>query len=239
MKKYQLITLSLLACGYTSSLQAANLITNGSFEQTTFSGQTVAGTEGFVAQPGWTFGIGIGGQGSYGTSGFWNAQGTDTPFNASQGTQFATINGADWSSSLVTVPISLTLGQQYTFSFDTRLLAAYNGEWSAAISPSSSMKLAVALHRNNGDSNDFNYVNSQIVVDNLSSWNSNSFTFTSARNDSDVRVSVYTLMGDNVNSHVYAAVDNFQLTAVPEPSSFAMVLGGIANLLLIRRRRVA
>jgi hypothetical protein len=101
------------------------------------------------------------------------------------------------------------------------------------------MKLAVALHRNNGDSNDFNYVSSQIVVDNLSSWNSNSFTFTSARNDSDVRVSVYTLMGDNVNSHVYAAVDNFQLTAIPEPSSFAMVLGGIANLLLIRRRRVA
>jgi hypothetical protein len=34
-------------------------------------------------------------------------------------------------------------------------------------------------------------------------------------------------------------VDNVQLTAIPEPSSFAMVLGGIANLLLIRRRRTA
>jgi hypothetical protein len=99
------------------------------------------------------------------------------------------------------------------------------------------MKLAVALHRNNdGDPNNFNYVDSRIVVDNLSSWNSNSFTFTSARNDSDVRVAVYTLNGDNEFSHVFSAVDNFQLTAVPEPSSFAMVLGGIANLLLIRRR---
>ena len=36
-------------------------------------------------------------------------------------------------------------------------------------------------------------------------------------------------------------VDNVQMNAVtvPEPSSFAMVLGGIANLLLFRRRRTA
>jgi hypothetical protein len=240
MKKYQLITLSLLACGFASSLQAANLITNGSFEQTTFSGQTVAGTQNFVAQPGWTFGIGAGGQGSYGTSGFWNAQGTDTPFNASQGTQFATINGADWSSSLTTVPISLTAGQQYTFSFDTRLLAAYNEEWSAAISPSSSMNLLVALQRNiPNDPYNVNYVVQSIVVNNLSSWNSNSFNFTALRDDSEARITIYTLNGNNLDSHVYSAVDNFQLTAIPEPSSFAMVLGGIANLLLIRRRRVA
>ena len=32
------------------------------------------------------------------------------------------------------------------------------------------------------------------------------------------------------------SVSAFQLTAVPEPSSFALVVGGIANLLLIRRR---
>ena len=40
----------------------------------------------------------------------------------------------------------------------------------------------------------------------------------------------------------YAQINAFQvrdITAIPEPSSFAMVLGGIANLLLIRRRRVA
>ena len=36
-------------------------------------------------------------------------------------------------------------------------------------------------------------------------------------------------------------VDNIQMNAVtvPEPSSFALALGGIANLLLIRRRRTA
>jgi hypothetical protein len=44
------------------------------------------------------------------------------------------------------------------------------------------------------------------------------------------------LNGDNQFSHVFSAVDNFQLTAVPEPSSFALAFGGIANLLLIRRR---
>ena len=40
----------------------------------------------------------------------------------------------------------------------------------------------------------------------------------------------------------FAQISAFQvrdITVIPEPSSFAMVLGGIANLLLIRRRRVA
>jgi hypothetical protein len=31
-------------------------------------------------------------------------------------------------------------------------------------------------------------------------------------------------------------IDNFVVTAVPEPSTYALVLGGIATLLLIRRR---
>ena len=34
------------------------------------------------------------------------------------------------------------------------------------------------------------------------------------------------------------SVSAFQLTAVPEPSTYAMVLGGLLNLSLIRRRRV-
>jgi hypothetical protein len=241
MKKYPLIALSLLACGFMSSLQAANLISNGSFEQTTFSGQTVSGTGNFVAQPDWTFLIGSGGQGSYGTNGNWSVQGTDnTPFNASQGNQFATLNGADWSSSLVSSPISLTAGQQYTFSFDTSLLAAYNGDWSARISPSSSWSLLVALQRNvPNDPYNVNYVVESIVVNNLSSWNSNSFTFTALRDDSEARISVYTLNGDNEDSHVYSAVDNFQLTAIPEPSTYAllMLVGAFGMISSSGRRR--
>jgi hypothetical protein len=34
-------------------------------------------------------------------------------------------------------------------------------------------------------------------------------------------------------------IDNFVVTAIPEPSTYALVLGGIATLLLIRRRRAA
>ena len=34
------------------------------------------------------------------------------------------------------------------------------------------------------------------------------------------------------------SVSAFQLTAIPEPSTYAMVLGGLLNLSLIRRRRV-
>ena len=34
------------------------------------------------------------------------------------------------------------------------------------------------------------------------------------------------------------SVSAFQLTAIPEPSTYAMVIGGLLNLSLIRRRRV-
>jgi hypothetical protein len=34
------------------------------------------------------------------------------------------------------------------------------------------------------------------------------------------------------------SVSSFQLTAIPEPSTYALVVGGIATLLLIRRQRV-
>ena len=78
------------------------------------------------------------------------------------------------------------------------------------------MKLAVVLaHNEAGDPNNVNYVDSRIVVDNLFSWNSNSFTFTAGANDSSVRVFVYTLSGDNEFSHVFTAIDNIQLNAVP------------------------
>ena len=193
-----------------------NLIDNGSFEQTTISTQTNA------QQPGWNYITDTyywGGKVDFGSDNNWNAQGTNTPFTASQGTQFAVLNGTDWGTLLKTADankISLTAGQQYTFSFDTRLLSAYNGDYSAAIAPASSMKLAVVLaHNEAGDPNNVNYVDSRIVVDNLFSWNSNSFTFTAGANDSSVRVFVYTLSGDNEFSHVFTAIDNIQLNAVP------------------------
>ena len=236
MKKYQLITLSLLACGFTSSLQAANLITNGSFETNagTITTQTTA------QQPGWTSVAGEGESVIFGIGSFWNVQGTSTPFTASEGVTIAILNGADYSAGLFSDAVSLVAGQSYTLSYDTRLLSAYNGDFSAPITPNTSMGLAVALQSNDG----FNplttlYFDEHVVVNNPSSWNTQTFTFTSAISSAHVRLSIYSHSGDNSGSHVYTAIDNFQLTAVPEPSSFAMVLGGIANLLLIRRRRVA
>lgn len=58
--------------------------------------------------------------------------------------------------------------------------------------------------------------------------------------------STYTYTGTNptitrvgfVSDGSGGQVDAFQLTAVPEPSTYAMVLGGLLNLSLIRRRRV-
>ena len=145
-----------------------NLIDNGSFEQTTISTQTNA------QQPGWNYITDTyywGGKVDFGSDNNWNALGTNTPFTASQGTQFAVLNGTDWGTLLKTADankISLTAGQQYTFSFDTRLLSAYNGDYSAAIAPASSVKLAVVLaHNEAGDPNNVNYVDSRIVVDNL------------------------------------------------------------------------
>jgi hypothetical protein len=38
------------------------------------------------------------------------------------------------------------------------------------------------------------------------------------------------------SNDAFGTIDNFSLTVVPEPSTYALVLGGIATLLLIRRR---
>ena len=51
-----------------------------------------------------------------------------------------------------------------------------------------------------------------------------------------------TLIGQQFNVKISGsaiAVDNVALTAVPEPSTYACLLGGIAALLLFRRQRMA
>jgi hypothetical protein len=61
-------------------------------------------------------------------------------------------------------------------------------------------------------------------------WNSTSF-----RIGADQQSAYLVFLGSaNSRGYVYSASADF--TAVPEPSTYAMVLGGIATLLLIRRR---
>jgi hypothetical protein len=232
MKKYQLITLSLLACGFMSSLQAANLISNGSFEQTTIPTQTTA------QQPGWKSVAGYGESVTFGTASFWNDI-TASPFTASQGTQIAILNGADYSAGLLSDRVSLTAGQSYTLSYNTRLLSAWNVDWSA-IAPNSTMGLAVALQSNDG----FNplytfYFDPHVVVNNPSSWNTQTFTFTPTFSSDYVKLSIYANSGDNSSSHVYTAIDNIQLNAIPEPSTYSllMLVGAFGMISSSRRRR--
>ena len=232
MKKYPLIALSLLACGFMSSLQAANLISNGSFEQTTIPTQTTA------QQPGLTSQVGAGESVTFGTASFWKDYITASPFTASQGTQIAILNGADYSAGLFSDRVSLTAGQSYTLSYDTSLLSAWNGDWTATIAPNTSMGLAVALQSNDGvNPLTTLYFDPHVVVNNPSSWNTQTFTFTSAISSDYVKLSIYANSGDNSSSHVYTAIDNIQLNAIPEPSTWLLLAGSLTVMMLLRRRR--
>lgn len=232
MKKQLWILVTAVAVMFTLAHAQAAIVTNGSFEQTPIPTYTSD------QQPGWYSNGGSGGNVQFGTASTWNVQGTETPFTASQGTQIAIVNGSDYGAVLKTADadvFSLTANQKYTFSFDTRLLSAYNADWSAGIAPDSSMGLVVALQHNEFSEPVVTYYAATTVVDNLYAWNSTAFTFTPTADDSSVRVFVYSFSGNNVDSHVYTAIDNVQLTAVPEPASLALL--GLSAVMLLRRRR--
>lgn len=65
---------------------------------------------------------------------------------------------------------------------------------------------------------------------------SGNFTLNSTVNDAKINIAFENTAFGTTGSHAYIGVSNVSL--IPEPSSFVMVLGGIGAF-VIRRRRVA
>lgn len=73
----------------------------------------------------------------------------------------------------------------------------------------------------------------------INSWNTTSVSFTAAQSGfANLEVFTYN-NGWSPNGYVYSGVDNFNLQAIaiPEPSTWAMMLGGLGMMMVIQRIR--
>jgi hypothetical protein len=221
-----LITLAALAISATAS--AANLISNGSFELGPLPAAAPDYPKTWSAPEGWAT---LGGDTSFGQGGVAYS------ITAPDGGYLASIGGnASWTAGVATAEdywFSLTQGQQYTLSFDAAGQAAYNDGFAPVDWEQWKMGLYYSIN--------YQDVNKTGVVDAgvfpiFNTWTTTSVSFTAAQSGL-ASLSVYTYNnGWSATGYVYSAVDNFNLQAVPEPSTYALVVGGIATLLLIRRR---
>jgi hypothetical protein len=71
----------------------------------------------------------------------------------------------------------------------------------------------------------------------INSWTTTSVSFTAAQSGfANVEVFTYN-NGWTPDGYVYSGVDNFNLQAVPEPSTWALMLGGLGMMMVIQRIR--
>ncbi len=196
--------------------QAASLLVNGSFEDTTnFVNQgndTMSLLNGDMSMTGWTV---------TGDSLAWIGPANPFGGSASDGSYFLDLtdypNGPPFGG--VSQTISTQTGSVYTLTFD--------------LGSSSSYGLPAAITATAGST-------SQTFTSTLTgtnNWESETMTFIGTGSPTTI-----TLIGSAGNA--YIGLDNVSLTAtsrgVPEPGTWALLLGGIGGLgAVLRRRRAA
>jgi hypothetical protein len=224
-----LITLTALAISATAS--AANLITNGSFELGPLPAAAPNYPVTYTAPEGWYT---VSGDTQYGPASTWGLTPPD-------GTQLAVFGGsASFEGGTATSEdyrFSLTQGQQYTFSFDATGVSAYTAGFSPVAWEQWKMGQYYTVRYKGGALNNTTAVEGVVFPVAINNWTTTSVNFTAAQSGfATVEVFTYNNGWAGNVAYVYSGVDNFVLQAVPEPSTYALVLGGIATLLLIRRR---
>ena len=219
------LPIALLASG--ASLQAAQIFANTSFEGGSSTGWILSGTQ----------------------SGYSDAIGLATDFgitvNPSAGDYVLKLTGdAGWAQQNATATIAANTS--YTLSYDIWLDSS-NPQWSG--------QARAYFMMNNGDAwagplSQFYSTGAGGIAnpaaDYLATgqWYSVSRTVDASFINANPNL-IGTIIGvafsinPQESGGITYYVDNVQMNAVPEPSSFALALGGIANLLLIRRRRTA
>ena len=207
-----------------TSSQAANLLLNGDFTATSM---LPGGYVGQISDSGyilenwtitsipWLFGTG---NGAYG--------------NAQEGGFGSNFVGLSQFSSLEQ-SFSVTAGTSYQVSFYQAQIANSDGTGLSVLNTIildaggiSSGQLSLSAGNTTALSNPGGGVYTAST-----GWQLFSFTFTP-----DTTTTATLMIGGDKSYNGYEAVDNYSVMAVPEPSTYALVLGGIATLLLIRRR---
>lgn len=198
--------------GMTAASQAAIVVAggNGNFESTLVDDMTYFGPEngiyngGFTSVEGWTFSGGT-------NSTFMWLFTTPNPYGPVLGTYSLNLTqgNADFANVATTTVTGLTVGQNYTLSFDTAVRSGTPG------SPSMTVKV---------DGSTLDTITTAVGT----SYVTKSYSFTAAGPSATLEfdyagtVNTWGFMLDNVN-------------VVPEPS--AALLGGLGLLALLRRRR--
>src|SRR5215813_12902360 len=193
--------MTLLAAG---RLAHANLLTNGSFELGTFTNQgndTETFTAGATTMTGWTT-----------VGNFVSWIGATNPFllSAQDRSFFLDLTGYHTGGPFggVKQTVATTPGQEYALSF---YLGSYTARWGGP---------PVSILASAGGTNETFTDN---TITKSSTWTREALTFTATGS-----TTVITLTG--ATGDEYIGLDNIDLSPVPEPSTWALRLFGVAGL---------
>ena len=235
--QFRKITLALAAATALSALsaQAANLVVNGGFEATTNGkGQLGFNTNatGWTNVNGYTFLYAPGSVdssgaiGEFGNVSMWgtNNGGANAFPNSPTGGNFIAFDSAFKVTPLQQTIVGLVVGQKYDLGFDWG--AAQQFGFTGATTDQWQVSLGNETHSTAVVSN---------VSHGFSGWVHQTFTFTAA---SASEVLSFLAVGTPNGVPPFALLDGVTLAAaVPEPSSWALMLGGFAVVGFIARRR--
>lgn len=192
---------------------AANLLSNGSFETPSIAGSSyVFYASGSAAITGWTA-VGPG-----------ETQLTRTEFlPAAHGLQWVDLTGnVGYDKGLLSDAVATIPGLTYTLSFDL-------GDYAAGGFQNST----VAVSINGGAQTWFNNVYQSGVMD----WERKTLAWTA--NATSARIRIVGVQNGSLSNHWGIGLDNvaFEVSAVPEPASAALMLAGVVAMGWLARRR--
>ena len=229
------LALAALAALSTLSAHAANLVVNGGFETTTNgAGQLTTNTvaTGWTVVNGYTFlftpgtADTTGAPGQYGQLSLWGSHngGLNVLPNSPTGGNFVAADGAFQIAPIQQTIAGLVVGQKYDLGFDWG--AAQQFGYTGATTERWQVSLGNETH-------------STAVIANashgFSGWIHQTFSFTAT---SGSEVLSFLAVGTPNGVPPFALLDGVTLTAaVPEPSTWAMMLGGFGMVGFIARRR--
>ena len=231
---------TMLAAAVAAPGAAANLVTNGSFESSSYKSNT-------------QFGAGFGGQGVTGWTGlggnhlqFYYFGGTQSTTNAvnqfgdplgyfrpnfsalsPDGGNFVALDGdSDYSGSISQTLTGLTIGKDYVVDFS----------WAASQLINRTGATTEQLKVSFGGSDKFTAIVNN-PSEGFTGWFSESFRFTAG---AATQALTFLSIGTPNGLPPIAALDGVSVTAVPEPATWALMLAGFGMVgFAVRRRRAS